>query len=41
VPASAPAGTTRLRVAMRYNAAPVPCGTFNYGEVEDYSVRLQ
>ncbi|MEO4046988.1 M14 family zinc carboxypeptidase [Pseudomonas sp. CAU 1711] len=40
VPSNAPAGTTRMRVAMRYNAAPVPCGTFNYGEVEDYSVRL-
>lgn len=41
IPASAPAGKTRLRIAMRYNAAPVPCGSFNYGEVEDYSVRLQ
>ena len=41
VPADAPAGKTRLRIAMRYNAAPVPCGSFNYGEVEDYSVRLQ
>ena len=41
VPANAPAGKTRLRIAMRYNAAPVPCGSFNYGEVEDYSVRLQ
>ncbi|WP_218569302.1 M14 family zinc carboxypeptidase [Pseudomonas sp. F(2018)] len=40
IPANAPAGKTRLRIAMRYNAAPVPCGTFNYGEVEDYSVRL-
>jgi carboxypeptidase T len=40
IPASAPAGKTRLRIAMRYNAAPVPCGSFNYGEVEDYSVRL-
>ncbi|MDX1473279.1 MAG: GEVED domain-containing protein, partial [Reinekea sp.] len=30
--------TTRLRVVMRYNAAPVACGSFNYGEVEDYTV---
>jgi len=27
-----------MRVAMQYNSAPVSCGTFNYGEVEDYTV---
>ncbi|TQV75506.1 choice-of-anchor B family protein [Aliikangiella marina] len=32
------AGSTRMRVAMRYNAAPSACGSFNYGEVEDYTV---
>jgi len=32
--------TTRLRVAMRYNAAPNSCGNFNYGEVEDYTVTI-
>ncbi|MBB3062708.1 choice-of-anchor B family protein [Microbulbifer rhizosphaerae] len=32
--------STRLRIAMRYNAAPSPCGSFNYGEVEDYSVTI-
>ncbi len=37
IPGSA-AGSTRLRVAMRWNTAPQPCGSFNYGEVEDYSV---
>lgn len=31
-------GSTRMRVVMRYNAAPSACGTFNYGEVEDYTV---
>lgn len=31
-------GTTRMRVVMRYNTAPSACGTFNYGEVEDYTV---
>lgn len=32
--------TTRMRVVMRYNAAPEACGSFNYGEVEDYSVTI-
>ncbi|PKV49140.1 putative secreted protein (Por secretion system target) [Aquimarina sp. MAR_2010_214] len=38
VPSSATNGTTRMRVAMRYNTEPSPCGSFNYGEVEDYTV---
>ncbi|MDP3845633.1 MAG: M14 family zinc carboxypeptidase [Pseudomonas sp.] len=38
IPASAASGTTRMRVAMRYNSAPSACGSYNYGEVEDYSV---
>ncbi len=36
-----PAGldvTTRMRVTMKYNAAPTPCEAFSYGEVEDYTV---
>ncbi|WP_208600144.1 M14 family zinc carboxypeptidase [Pseudomonas anguilliseptica] len=41
IPAGAATGKTRLRVAMRYNTAPVPCGTFNYGEVEDYTVNIE
>ncbi|PAU59115.1 M14 family zinc carboxypeptidase [Pseudomonas indica] len=41
VPANATKGKTRMRVAMRYNNAPAACGTFNYGEVEDYSVTIQ
>lgn len=40
IPSSANTGPTRLRIAMRYNAAPTPCGTFNYGEVEDYTVDI-
>ncbi|MET1077701.1 MAG: M14 family zinc carboxypeptidase [Pseudomonas sp.] len=40
IPSSVAAGKTRMRVAMRYNAAPTACGTFNYGEVEDYSVNI-
>lgn len=34
-------GNTRMRVSMKYNAAPTdPCESFSYGEVEDYTVNL-
>jgi hypothetical protein len=29
-----------MRVAMSYGTAPPACGTFSYGEVEDYSVNI-
>ncbi len=32
--------TTRMRVSMRYENAPPICGVFDYGEVEDYTVRF-
>jgi len=32
--------TTRMRVALRESSAPEACGTFTYGEVEDYAVKL-
>ncbi|EZH74674.1 hypothetical protein ATO12_12975 [Aquimarina atlantica] len=38
VPSSAKDGSTRMRVSMRYNTIPGPCESFNYGEVEDYTV---
>jgi len=38
VPTSANSGSTRMRVAMKWNAAPTACETFSYGEVEDYTV---
>lgn len=41
IPAGTALGKTRMRVAMRYNTAPTPCGTFNYGEVEDYTVDIR
>ncbi|WP_157494063.1 GEVED domain-containing protein [Fulvivirga imtechensis] len=40
IPSSAALGTTRMRVSMRYNAAPSSCGTFSYGEVEDYTINI-
>lgn len=41
VPSDAPVGATRLRVSMQYNAIPASaCGTFNYGETEDYTINI-
>ncbi len=40
VPSTAVLGTTRMRVAMKYNAAPTACETFQYGEVEDYFITI-
>ncbi|SFZ90000.1 Por secretion system C-terminal sorting domain-containing protein [Flaviramulus basaltis] len=40
VSSSAINGTTRMRVSMKYNGVPTSCETFNYGEVEDYTVNL-
>ena len=41
VPATARTGTTRMRIQMSYGSSYVdPCATFNYGEVEDYTVNI-
>ena len=41
IPATAALGSTRMRVIMRYNATPTtPCGSFTYGQVEDYTVNI-
>ena len=40
IPATASLGQTRLRIAMRYNVAPSSCGSFDYGEVEDYTIEI-
>jgi chitodextrinase len=41
IPATAALGSTRMRVIMRYNAIPTSsCGSFTYGQVEDYTVNI-
>ena len=40
IPTTALTGTTRMRVAMKYNALPSPCEILSYGEVEDYTVSI-
>jgi GEVED domain/Secretion system C-terminal sorting domain/Fibronectin type III domain len=40
VPVTAIPVTTALRVVMRFAAANGPCGTFTFGEVEDYCVTI-
>ena len=40
VPSTVTAGTTRLRVSMKYNGVPSYCEAFAYGEVEDYTVNI-
>lgn len=41
IPATANLGATRMRVKMSYNATPTSsCGSFTYGQVEDYTVNI-
>ena len=40
IPATAALGTTRMRVILKYNAIPAACGSFTYGQVEDYTVNI-
>jgi hypothetical protein len=40
VPSGAKNGNTRMRVSMKYNGIPTACESFNYGEVEDYTVNI-
>ncbi len=39
-PAGAVLGVTRMRIRIVWAAAPLPCGTSSYGEVEDYSINV-
>jgi len=40
IPASASIGLTGMRVAMQWNNPAATCGSFTYGEVEDYTVNI-
>jgi chitodextrinase len=40
IPTNAVSGTTRMRVAMKYNTLPTACEVFTNGEVEDYTVAI-
>jgi hypothetical protein len=40
VPTSAKNGATRMRVVMSDNSATTSCGSYSYGETEDYTVNI-
>ena len=40
VPAAAKTGATRLRVVLSDNSATSSCGSYSYGETEDYTVTI-
>jgi hypothetical protein len=40
IPTTALAGNTRLRIRNGYIGSPSSCGSFNYGEAEDYAMRV-
>ncbi|WP_255572887.1 reprolysin-like metallopeptidase [Hanstruepera marina] len=41
IPSTAVENATRMRVSMKYNGVPTACETFQYGEVEDYTVIIE
>ncbi|MDT3405994.1 UNVERIFIED_CONTAM: chitodextrinase [Pseudacidovorax intermedius] len=41
IPSTAVLGSTRMRVMMQYNSVPSSsCGTYTYGQVEDYTLNI-
>lgn len=40
VPSTAASGETMMRVVCRYNSAPNACGSYSYGETEDYKISI-
>ncbi|MCP3944580.1 MAG: M20/M25/M40 family metallo-hydrolase [Desulfobacteraceae bacterium] len=41
VSSSSSTGERRMRVSMKYGGSPPSCGSFDYGEVEDYTINIQ
>ncbi|MCS3869832.1 hypothetical protein J3D55_002748 [Chryseobacterium ginsenosidimutans] len=41
IPSTATVGSTRMRVMMQYSSAPTSsCGSYTYGQVEDYTLNI-
>jgi len=40
IPSDAVVGSTRMRVALQRDVYADPCGTFSFGEVEDYTITI-
>jgi cephalosporin-C deacetylase-like acetyl esterase len=40
IPANAPLGNARIRIAMQRDSFPNPCGLYEFGEVEDYTLNI-
>ncbi len=40
IPTNALTGNTRMRISMKGDEAQSPCETFQYGEVEDYTINI-
>jgi len=40
VPSTAKTGSTRLRVVLSDNSATTSCGSYSYGETEDYTLTI-
>ncbi|MEN8885399.1 MAG: GEVED domain-containing protein, partial [Winogradskyella sp.] len=40
IPSNIISGNARMRVSMKFNDIPDPCESFDFGEVEDYTVNL-
>jgi hypothetical protein len=41
IPVTAKTGKTRMRVVMRWGSSPSACGSYYYGETEDFTVNIQ
>jgi len=41
IPSGATLGSTRMRIVLQYNSYHGPCGSYTYGDTEDYTVNIQ